>query len=161
MRVKATTYRADTLHALSSDEQVLEMSDLKPMAVLDTEQATDAEAMIEAAVLYPFGTIQPSTPLFLYFEVYHLTFDANDRTRYSVAYEMTRRADGRLFRKDKEDRIAAATEYTGSSRTATEYILLDMAAWEGTGTLDITVRITDMVTRRQVERSLPFTLMKP
>jgi hypothetical protein len=42
MRVKATTYRADTLHALSSDEQVLEMSDLKPMAVLDTEQATDA-----------------------------------------------------------------------------------------------------------------------
>jgi GWxTD domain-containing protein len=159
MRVKATTYHADTLQALSSDERILEMSDIKPMAVLDADNMAPTDAMLDAAVLYPFNEIQSTTPLFLYFEVYHLNYDTDDRTRYTIAYEVVHHTDGGLFRKDKKDRIAASTEYTGSSRTTPEYLLLDLADWEGEGTLDVTVRITDEVTGQQVERTLSFQLV--
>jgi len=97
--------------------------------------------------------------LLLYFEVYHLTYDADDQTRYTVEYEMTRRTDGGLLRKGNEDRISAATEYAGDSRTARETILLDLSELDAAGELDVTVRVTDEVTGRQVERTLPFTLV--
>ena len=60
----------------------------------------------------------------------------------------------------EEEGAAAQTDYTGVSRTAKEAILLDFTDWEGRGALEITVRVTDRVTGRQVERAIPMTLVK-
>ncbi len=158
--VKANTFRADTLRALQRDERFLEMSDLKPLTLLDTDQAIQADSLLAVATPYPFLEIDPRTPLLLYFEVYHLAFDAEDRARFTVEYEMAGRADGALLRPGRENRISARTPYAGTSRTARETILLDLTAWQGSGPLDVVVRVTDSVTGRQVERALSFTLVE-
>ena len=164
LRVKANTYRADSLQALDPDEGVLEMSDLKPMIVLAPGQAAQAADVLDAATLYPFDRLEKQTPLLLYFEVYHLAFGSDDQTQYTVAYEVRRtKGQGGLLRflgGPRDEGATAETDYTGASRTAKESILLDFSEWEGRGALDITVRVTDRVTGRRVERTMPMTLVK-
>ncbi len=164
LRVKAHTFRSDSLQALDNDERVLEMSDLKPMVVLAPDQAVQAGDVLDAATLYPFDTLEKQTPLLLYFEVYHLAFGPDDQTHYTVAYEVRRKQGRRGLLRflggPKEEGTAAQTDYTGASRTARESILLDFAQWEGRGALEITVRVTDRVTGRQVERMIPMRLVK-
>ncbi len=120
--------------------------------------------MLDAATLYPFDTLEKQTPLLLYFEVYHLAFGPDDQTQYTVAYEVRRKKGrGGLLRflgGPEEEGTAAQTDYTGVSRTAKEAILLDFTDWEGRGALEITVRVTDRVTGRQVERAIPMKLVK-
>lgn len=158
--LKANVYRADTLAALSRDEGVLEMSDLKPM-LLDADAATLADNLVDAATPYPFFGLENDTPLALYFELYHLAYGPDDRTHYDVAYEIKRRRPGSLLRlrRGHEDQIAVRTDVSGSSRTAQEFILLDLSAWEGTGEVEVTVRVTDTVTGQQAARSLFFELV--
>ncbi|HMB89764.1 MAG TPA: hypothetical protein VKP65_02890, partial [Rhodothermales bacterium] len=89
-------------------------------------------------------------------------YGPDDRTHYDVAYEIKRRRPGNLLRlrQGREDRIAVRTDVSGSSRTAQEFILLDLSAWEGTGEVEVTVRVTDTVTGQQAARSLFFELVE-
>ncbi len=159
-KLKVGTMRRDSLTALTADERILEMSDLRPMVV--PEDATGSYT--ETAIPYPFQTVTPETPLMLYFEVYHLPFGADDRTRYTVEYEVQRRTKGgavqKLFRGDDEERTTVTTTNDGTSRTATEYIMLDLAEWEVEGPSDVTVnvRVTDERSGQSVERSIDFEL---
>ena len=159
-KLKVGTMRRDSLRALTADARILEMSDLRPMVV--PEGASGAST--KSAIPYPFKTVTPETPLMLYFEVYHLPFGANDRTRYTVEYEVQRRTDRGalvdLFRSDDEESTTVTTTNDGTSRTAKEYIMLDLAAWEVDGTSDITVnvRVTDERSGQSVERSVDFEL---
>ena len=156
VRLKIGSYRVDTLQALSNDPQILEMSDLKPLLM------TEEVASMEAAPPYPHAALTPETRLALYFEVYHLNFGPDDRTRYSVEYEVARRknrAEGAKPRPGEEQTLVS-TEYRGTSRIAREHVLLDLSAWGGSGALTVTVRVTDVVTGQQIERSLPFQLIK-
>ena len=153
------SYRADTLDALASDAGRLEMSDLKPLLMPE-------DAPLDAALAspYPNGAITPETPLALYFEVYHLNFDAGDQARYTVAYEVTRQEQKGglkgLFGGKAEKRTSAETEYTGESRTARETILLDLGTSERAGEVAVAVRVTDETTGQTVERSLSFEVME-
>ena len=153
------SYRADTLEALTSDPGRLEMSDLKPLLVPE-----DAPLDADLASPYPNGAITPETPLALYFEVYHLNFDAGDQTRYTVAYEVTRQEQKGglkgLFGGKAEKRTSAETEYMGESRTARETILLDLGTWERSGDVAVAVRVTDETTGQTVERSLSFEVVE-
>jgi hypothetical protein len=162
MRVRAGTYRADSLQGLRNDPRRLEMSDLKPMVVLSQEGALSVDNLVESATLYPFDTLAPETPLLLYFEVYHLAFNPGDETQYTVAYEIRRSQDkGGLLRflgRPGDESTSVQTEYAGSDRTAREHILLDFTEWEGRGALEVTVRVTDRVTGQHVERTLSLTL---
>ena len=159
-KLKVGTMRRDSLRALTEDERILEMSDLRPMVV--PEDASGAYT--ESAIPYPFQTVTPETPLMLYFEVYHLPFGADDRTRYTVEYEVQRRTDRGalvdLFRSDGEERTTVSTTNDGASRTAKEYIMLDLAQWEVDADSDVTisVRVTDERSNQTVERSVDFEL---
>lgn len=153
-RVKVATMRRDSVRALINDDRVLEMSDLRVM-VLPPEVAATA---VEEAIPYPFAQINPDMTLVLYFEAYHLAFTGEDQTRYSIEYEVRRQEnDGRLVRLfTDDDPRSTATEatYEGGSRTAKEYIMLDLSDWEGSDDLRVTVRVTDEATGQQVERSV-------
>ncbi len=159
--LKTGTLQADSLKALDANPGTLEMSDLAPLYATAGIDLDDTEARTP----YPFVAITPETPLALFFEIYHLTFDADDRTRYTVEYGVTRlKKRGALAsllgRRDAET-ILATTPYTGSSRTAREHILLDLSTFNGEGPLAVTVRITDQNTGQTIERTLDFELKEP
>jgi len=155
-RVKVGTMRRDSLSALSRDASVLEMSDLRAMVVPPGAPPT----AVEQARPYPFRQINPEMTMALYFEVYHLAFDSADRTRYTVEYEVQRQAPNgrlvRLFRGDETPSTSTTAQYQGATRTADEYIVLDLSAWEGQRDLTVTVRVTDTVTGQQAQRSIEF-----
>jgi hypothetical protein len=121
---------------------------------------TPGGEIADAALPYPFQYITPETSLALYFEVYHLAFDETDQTRYTVEYEVQRQAPNgrltRLIRGDDTPSTATTAQYEGTTRTANEYILLDLSAWDGQRDLTVTVRVTDTVTGQEVQRSIDF-----
>ncbi|WP_397546537.1 GWxTD domain-containing protein [Rhodothermus marinus] len=152
--LKITSIRFDSLRALRSDPAVLEMSDLLPLwydpSASDTLPGRP----------YPFTRLSPDVPLALYFEVYHLTFGPDDRTRYEVAYEVRRREDGGLLRRDREVQTRSSTVYEGTSRTAREYVVLDLRAWERAKDLEVVVRVRDLVSGQEVSRSIRFEVVR-
>lgn len=147
------TQRLDTLHALHSKGRLFEMSDLKPVI-------RSQEAPPETDTPYPYAHLTPATPLALYFELYHLTYADDDQTHYAIEYEVTWTKGGllRLLGVDEDQRTAAKTSYTGTSRTAREFIALDLSNWQGHGDIDITIRATDETTGAQVARTIAFDL---
>jgi GWxTD domain-containing protein len=154
--------RIDTLRTLSADR--LEMSDLVMRTVRDGSDANVATP--EGTVPYPFRKIRESTPLALSFEVYHLTYGANDRTEYTVDYEIrwsTERGGIRgLFGGDEEDETVTTATYEGSTRRTQEHIVIDLAEDlnpEKTSEVEIRVRVTDETTGQSVERSIDFTVV--
>lgn len=155
-RVKVATMQRDSVRALISDDRVLEMSDLRAMILPPDASAT----AVEEAIPYPFEQLNPDMTLVLYFEAYHLAFSGEDQTRYTVEYKVRRQGKGgrlvRLFARDGTQSTAAEATYEGSSRTAEEYIMLDLSDWNGKDDLTVTVQVTDEVTGQQVERSIDF-----
>jgi len=160
-QLRIATRRVDTLAALNAAPDRLEMSDLKPLLSNDAYEAT---ASVDDASPYPFSRIGAEASLLLYFELYHLGFNSDDRTRYTVEYDVMRRTERgrltRLFRGDKEERTTASTTYEGDRRTAKEQILIDLSDWENQnpGMLTVTVRVTDEVTGQQMERDIDFEI---
>ncbi|MEZ4700709.1 MAG: GWxTD domain-containing protein [Rhodothermales bacterium] len=146
-RVKTNVLRIDSLTALSADPRRLEMSDIKPLLALDPAGEP---------ALFPGAQLAPEAPLVLYFEVYHLAYDGDDRTRYTVAYEVVQQPGG-LFRR-RGERTAFSASFAGEERTAREQLALDLSDWRGRGTVDIVVRVTDDVTGQSVSRSLSYEL---
>lgn len=161
-REKQATMRVDSLAPLAADPSTLEMSDVQVM-VAPRDTASALVNPRENGIPYPFTEITPSLPLLLYFEAYHLTYGADDRTRYTVAYAVegqTRRGWTRLFRGDDTRRTTTSTTVEGTSRRAEEVILLDLTEIAGSDTQDVrvTVRVTDEVTGQTVAREVDFVL---
>jgi len=153
--------QADSLKPLRA-QGALEMSDLKVLSLPDTsaETLTNLDA---AATPYPFRRLSTDTPLLLSFEVYHLAFGANDRTRYTVSYEVqgeTRRGWTQRLRGQDIQRTRTTMTQEGSSRRTDEYILLDLSEIERDEPQDVrvSVRVTDKTTGRTVSRSADFVL---
>lgn len=152
----------DSLKALSSDPGVLEMSDLKPVVLPREEYLQDG---LSKATPYPSRTIDPSQDLAFYFEVYHLNFGKGDqthwRTEYEVEYRVRRGFAGRVFGPNyKVERTSTDAESVGSTSRTEEiiYIDLDPDKLMDETPVVITVRVTDEVSGRSVERSLNFEL---
>jgi hypothetical protein len=160
-KVKVATTQQDSLRPLDPDESTLEMSDLKPVVF------PDGKLDPEEALAYPFRDVHPNTQLGFYFEVYDLPFNADDQTEYTVAYEVEGRKErgaitGALLGENGK-RTTVETTRQGSSRTAEEYILLDLGDWKGEegSSLDVTVRVKDETSEMEVERSIEFDFVAP
>lgn len=153
VQLKVGVQRLDTLQALHGEGLQLEMSDLKPLLYQPDE-------LLENASPYPFATLRADANLALYFEVYHLAYNAEGETQYSLAYEVSREGRRSLLGRRTPRLTATEAQYTGDSRTAKEYIAIDLADWKGNGALTITVRATDNVAGTQMSRSIRFTGVK-
>jgi GWxTD domain-containing protein len=158
-RLKVGTTRADSITPLSSDSSVLEMSDLTPML-----QTADTVSVEEAPV-YPYQRLHPESPLALSFEVYHLSRADDERTRYTLTYEIFHRADQsgfqRIFQDDEKQRTAVQSRVQGNASRTKEYVILDPSRWasDRSKTVRIRVTVTDEKTSEQVSRSLEFNLL--
>lgn len=160
-KIKVATTQQDSLRPLDRDESTLEMSDLKPIVF------PDGKPDPEEALAYPFRDINPKTQLGFYFEIYSLPFNADGQTEYTVAYEVRGHKErgaitGTLLGENGK-RTTVETTRQGGSRTAKEYILLDLGDWEGEkgSSLDVTVRVKDETSEMEVERDIEFDLVAP
>lgn len=154
--------------ALSADPGGLEMSDVRLVSM--PEEGTtlpESEAATRRRTV-PFGRIKADGPIVLNFEVYHLAFGPEDRTRYTVEYtaDYETEAGGLagLFGATEQQSTSTSSTYRGSERRTSEYNLLELSEMEGLSgptPVTITVRVTDEVTGRSAERSISFTLVPP
>ena len=159
---RTATVRADSLQPLRAEGARVEMSDVKVLTLPDTTARTLATPA-EQASPYPFRTLSADTPLLLSFEVYHLTYGADDRTRYSVSYEAegeTKRGWTELLRGTDTQRTSTEMTMEGTDRRTRETILLYLSGIERDEPQDVrvTVRVTDEVTGTTVSRDLDFVL---
>ena len=157
--LKIATRRADSLRALSADPGVLEMSDIKPI-LLGTAPSVYDVATARAAPAYPFDRLGAGRNLAIYFELYHLAFGADDLTHYEIDYTITRKRDGvRLFpKRGDRNRTSTKTIASGTTMTARELIVLDLAEYDEKGLLGLTLTVTDRTTGRRVNRTLQFEI---
>ncbi|MFQ5568100.1 MAG: GWxTD domain-containing protein [Rhodothermales bacterium] len=160
--VRRGVFRADSLQALQSRPDVLEMSDLVPV-VASEGMDLDGDDGRPALSPYPFSTFSRGDSLGLYFEVYHLAFGADDRTRFFVEYEVRRREAGGLFRlfQDRQTRTSARTRYAGRTRTAREWIGLALEEGDKAADVEVVVRVTDETTHQVTERSVVLRFVPP
>ena len=158
--VKANVYRQDSLQSLISDGVTLEMSDLKPMVIpAMTSQDELTRELFATAIPYPSTRIKRDTPIILYFELYHLAFNNEDLTRYSIEYTIEQTPGGGLrLGRGRQAGTSFKSTQEGSTRTSAEQLVIDLSEWRGRGEIDITVTVTDEITRQQVSRSLSYTL---
>ena len=155
--------RVDTLEPIRAEASELEMSDLRLMSVPPSAR-DEGGSILQKTVPYPYDTVPPQTPLFLYFEIYHLDQSVQGQTRYTVTYEARRQTRkgflGRLFGDDTQTEVTSTTaDYTGRKRRTEEYLQLDLEADpERPQPTQVTVRVTDNVTGNEIERSLSLTM---
>ena len=143
--------RLDSLSALTSVPGRLEMSDLVP--VLDGPGLYEEPA---TSTPYPFGTLTPQTQLALLFEVYGLSYGADDETAFTIAYEVRKKREGRFLARDRTETAAVEIPTTSPTTTSREVLALDPANWAGADEVVIEVTVTDEATGRSVMRSLTF-----
>ena len=153
--------RLDSLHSLRAGGR-LEMSDVKVLSAPDSTTAAPA-TLLSRATPYPFRTVTADTPILFSFELYHLSRDGDNRTRYTISYEVegrTRRGWTRLFRGQDTQQTATETTVTGSTARTEEVILLDLSEIEEEEAQDVrvTVRVTDETTGATVNRTVDFVL---
>ena len=159
---RMATARADSLEPLRAEGPRVEMSDVKAWTLADTTDVSLADPTARATP-YPFRTLSADTPLLLSFELYHLGRGDQNRTRYSVAYEVegeTKRGWTRLFRGTDTQRTSTEMTREGTSRRTEEVIRLELSEIERDEPQEVrvTVRVTDEVTDATVARSVDFVL---
>lgn len=157
-----TVVRLDSMEALETDPGQLVMSDLLPGVAPSRAATPSGQAPRMSLSPYPHGSLFPGIDLRIYFELYGLTYGAEDRTRYSVGYTVRKRREGGVFRlfRDQETETTTESTYEGTSRRTQEYIQLKLGEIEDANEVRITVRVTDEIVDRTVERSLTFDVAK-
>jgi len=105
-------------------------------------------------VPHPGGTYRAGTPVFLFFEVYHLARSPAGETFYTVGVTVRSRApDGTVG--EVVAGVGNAFDGRGRSATAQEFLALDPGALE-TSLYDVEVRVTDRISDRSVARTVTF-----
>ncbi len=151
-RLRVGARHVDSLTALNASGEVLEMSDLKPVMIWS------AVELIGDSEPYPYMQVGTDVPVGLYFEIYHLRYDAEDYTRYSVTYQIARRAEGGRADRQRRASTSVTTEHTGTQSNDHQEVLLDLTDWENAGPVEVRVTLRDLTARRSVTRSIEFEL---
>lgn len=160
--IRSALTRADSLAPLRGTGDALEMSDVVPVLLTDS-LALPAPGERFAGAPFPFQQIPADASVGLYFEVYHLAYSEDDRTQYTVTYDVERRKRGgnwvtRIFADDEITQTSASSTYGASSRRTQESILLDTSTWESGESIRVTVRVEDDITGETYERVTSFVV---
>jgi len=120
---------------------------------------------------YPFSRVMKSKPIHLYFEIYNLEMNEEDKTNYEVVYivktikaernlwQKTIGGIPRLFSGKGKNIISTNVQREGDSDTAFEYISFDLSNLDR-GLIELKVKITDLNNQNSAENAIEFTLVK-
>ncbi len=93
-------------------------------------------------------------PLYIYFEVYHLTRDAEGRTNFTIEYTMSREQKKRgvksafgLFGGDRKPAITSRLERQGNAAFSPEYLAIDASRLEK-GEYRLAVKVIDAASKK-------------
>ena len=127
------------------------ISDIVPaLKVTESESANRYTRNGLEVYANPGRGFQRERALAVYYEVYNLTYGANDRTAYTIRYTLEERKKGRrIFKRKPEMALSVSVEREGGDRTAIEYGELDVSALKK-GAYDLRVTVTDTHTGQQV-----------
>ena len=107
----------------------------------------------------PFQRYSVNQIVYIYFELYNLTYGSDDLTSYDIEYILMPDASekGRLFRRRARPILSLKVERTGEMQSPIEYAEFDVRDVDP-GKYEMTIRITDTVTGSVVEKSQRFEL---
>ena len=120
---------------------------------------------------YPFSRVMITKPIHVYFEVYNLKLNEENKTNYEVSYilktiraernfwQKTIGAIPRLFSNNDKNTISTTVLREGDTDTAYEYISFDLRNLE-TGLTELRVKLTDLNIQQSAENAIEFTLVK-
>jgi GWxTD domain-containing protein len=110
------------------------------------------------------GTFSKSENMFLYFEVYNLLLNDENRGQYKISASIRRRGGGglsglvvNLLKDKKQGQIGSVFEITSYSRDDRYYFGLDLSDIP-TGEYDLHLLITDTMANISAEQILPITI---
>ena len=104
-------------------------------------------------------TVVSRQPIFVYFELYHLSLDANDRTKFEVEYTLTPEKNGGLLRRRNRNALSIRTDRSTEDPSPVEHTEIDVGKVDP-GNYTLTVTITDKITGETRQRSRPLELVK-
>ncbi len=121
---------------------------------------------------YPFHSVYRNRPISVYYEIYNLQPDAQGKTAYTIDYAVTLvkskkggitapvQAIGGMFGDGAKQRITSTVSRHGRSSDVVEYIGFDLSELPP-GTLELTVRVTDQMSGKEVASTRRFQLLLP
>lgn len=166
--ISFVTRKKRTLPALSSEPSAIEVSDVVPLRVPQQGRPLPGSVSEARQRVIPYKVVSRERPIALGFQIYRLTFGADDRTRYTVEYDVSTQELREGFfgwlGQTEGARTSTSSTYSGTSRRTTEYILLELSDsfdLPDRAEVEITVRVTDEVSGQTADRSISLTLVQP
>lgn len=133
----------DSIQALHADGEVLEVSDLKVLHFREGTLPYEGDP-------FPYEVLDDTTQIAVYFEVYNLAYQAEDRTEYTITYAVNES-------KEKKSRgTTASTSHVGDNRNTEEYIVPDLSKVDVSKGVEIVLTIRDDVTGEERQRLVRF-----
>ena len=109
----------------------------------------------------PFHRFALDQPVHVYFELYHLGLDAEDRAHYRVEYVLEPRKTGGLLGalRRKEPSLSVTTRFESATPSPLVFSEIDVRD-VGAGSYDLLVRVTDVQTDETMTRRVPVELYR-
>jgi len=141
---------------------VLAMSDVLAARNVAPAVADEGPFVRRGLRIEPAPTLRFRTdrPLFVYFEIYHLTPGDDGRTHYTLTYTLTPvkpRRRGLFRRKQKGPTLTLSAEHESAETAPVEYAEIDVSKVEPDAYF-LTVTVTDRQTGRSASRTRVVTL---
>jgi hypothetical protein len=136
-----------------SSRNALSLSTLKPAFDIQPIAGTGGRHRNDLLMVpNPAKIFSRDEPVFAYYEVYHLAYNQEGRTDYSVTFTVKEAANQRLldritgiFSSGEECRVSVQSDQTGDSRSAADYISFDMGR-VSQGSYELILDVKDKVT---------------
>lgn len=134
-------------------ENALSLSDLQLSPAI--REAAGAHRFVKNGYYVeplPNLAVEKNQPLFIYFEIYHLTPNSAGETNYQVDYRVALPKS-----KSGEHSIMMRTNRQGNATRQIEYVELKLEKF-GRGELELEVIVTDLVAQQKASAQLPFKI---
>jgi len=156
------------------NSEMLMLSDIQLSSSITGELNPLNESIIKndlSITPYPFSRVMKIKPIHLYFEIYNLKRDAENKTKFELSYilktikaqrnlwQKTIGGIPRLFSGKEKNIISTNVEREGDSDTAFEYISFDLGNLDR-GLIELKVKVTDLNSGTSAENAIEFTLVK-
>lgn len=146
------------LEPLADARQSLELSDLVPFAIDDVvfarTQLTERFSLDDFR-LFPGRGIGANEAVGVYFEVYNYTGSPAD---YLISYEVVRRRDGGVFRRERVEDSFFQSRRTGETPRLPAAVLIDPAQLQGADHVEVLVTVIDLERDLELVRSISFVV---
>ena len=143
------------LEVAAFPENALSLSDLQLSPAIREAEGAAYRFVKNSYYVEPLPNlaVEKNKPLFVYFEIYHLTPNNTGQTNYQIDY--------RVFLpkgKSGEHSITLSTNRQGNAARQVEYVELNLEKF-GRNELELEVVVTDLLTQQKASAKLPFKIV--